>query len=764
MKQVEQDRTAPKVSTALVTDTGSSATDKITSNPAMKGTGEANTLVTIKEGGTTLGTAAADSTGLWSFTPTGLADGAHTLSATQTDLAGNTGTVTLSFTLDRTTPKVSTALVTDTGSSATDKITSNPAMKGTGEANTLVTIKEGDTTLGTAAANSTGLWSFTPTGLADGAHTLSATQTDLAGNTGTVTLSFTLDRTAPKVSTALVTDTGSSATDKITSNPAMKGTGEANTLVTIKEGDTTLGTAAANSTGLWSFTPTGLADGAHTLSATQTDLAGNTGTATLSFTLEKITLNPAVTGSVFALHGFAYTSWFNGGFTELSSKSSLDKMSADSANATSITSTYYVHNFTSNDVYADPTHTELLDSVSTAIDDAHARGLDVMLKPHVDLLDGVWRGQFEPTDVSAFFASYKTMIMDNAHLAQAHHVEILSLGCEMDQLCGPAYTSYWTDIIDSVRSIYDGALTYSSHWFAPASVSFWDQLDYVGINPYVPLSTDPNATVDELVAAWNDPANPSTADRYDGLSSIQYYEALSESTGKPLLVTEIGYTSSDTAGAQPGINAPDAAENDQLQSRLYDAFFKAWTESGLADKTAGVFVWNWFPVTDTSEIAGWSNDLSIQGKPAEATIAGWFAAAGGATPVSTSESTTVDVRVSGDSFQGAPEITLVIDQLIAGTKAVTAAASLGQWQTLTFDGAFREGDLHSIQIYYDNDLAGAGGDRNVYIDWVEVNGTRIEAEDGQNTASLGDHATTYAPMWVNGVVTLPDYGYQVDPR
>ena len=77
---------------ALVSDTGSSATDKITSNPAVKGVGQANTAVPIREGGAKLGTAMADGTGAWSFTPSGLADGAHTLTASQTDLAGNTGT------------------------------------------------------------------------------------------------------------------------------------------------------------------------------------------------------------------------------------------------------------------------------------------------------------------------------------------------------------------------------------------------------------------------------------------------------------------------------------------------------------------------------------------------------------------------------------------------------------------------------------------------------------------------------------------------
>ena len=59
---------------------------------------------------------------------------------------------------------------------------------------------EGSTVLGTTTTDGSGAWSFTPIGLADGAHTFTATQTDLAGNTVTATLSFTLDTTAPMVS------------------------------------------------------------------------------------------------------------------------------------------------------------------------------------------------------------------------------------------------------------------------------------------------------------------------------------------------------------------------------------------------------------------------------------------------------------------------------------------------------------------------------------------------------------------------------------
>ena len=200
--------------TTLVADTGSSSTDGVTSNPAIKGTADANTAVTIKEGSTVLGTATADGTGAWSFTPTGLANGAHTLTVTQTDLAGNIGTATLNFTLDTTAPAVSVTLVAETGRSSTDGITSNPAIQGTGAANTTVTIKEGGTVLGTATTDSTGAWSYTPTGLANGAHTLTVTQTDLAGNTGTATLNLTLDTTAqPALHTADTVSPSSSKGD-----------------------------------------------------------------------------------------------------------------------------------------------------------------------------------------------------------------------------------------------------------------------------------------------------------------------------------------------------------------------------------------------------------------------------------------------------------------------------------------------------------------------------------------------------------------------
>ena len=212
---------APAI-TSFSPDTGV-AGDRITNASVLTLTGTAatNSTVNIYDGGgaTLLGTATADGSGAWNFTTATLVNGSHSFTATDTVSGTTSGaSAALTVTVDTTAPVVTESLATDSGSSASDKITKNAALTGSGDANAVVTFKEGSTTLGTATANASGVWSFTPTGLADGSHTIVASETDAAGNIGSASLIFMFDTTAPVVTQSLVTDSGSSASDKITSN------------------------------------------------------------------------------------------------------------------------------------------------------------------------------------------------------------------------------------------------------------------------------------------------------------------------------------------------------------------------------------------------------------------------------------------------------------------------------------------------------------------------------------------------------------------
>src|SRR5258705_4131545 len=126
---------------------------------------------------------------------------------------------------------------TDTGSSSTDNITKNttPVFTGSGaEVGATVTLFDtnGTTVLGTGVADASGNWSITSLALSSGSHTLTAKQTDIAGNTSVASagLVVTIDTTAAAPSApdlTAATDTGSSNTDNITNNttPVFTGSG-----------------------------------------------------------------------------------------------------------------------------------------------------------------------------------------------------------------------------------------------------------------------------------------------------------------------------------------------------------------------------------------------------------------------------------------------------------------------------------------------------------------------------------------------------------
>ena len=169
-----------------------------------------------------------------------------------------------------------------------DHITNDSTLTltGTAEANATVKVFDGATLLGSAVANGSGAWSYTTAALANGAHSLTATATDAAGNTGAASaaLAVTIDTTAPVAPTIASFSTDSGAVgDGITNDSTLTltGTAEANATVKVFDGATLLGSVVANGSGAWTYATAALANGAHILTATATDAAGNTGVASI---------------------------------------------------------------------------------------------------------------------------------------------------------------------------------------------------------------------------------------------------------------------------------------------------------------------------------------------------------------------------------------------------------------------------------------------------------------------------------------------------
>jgi hypothetical protein len=270
-----------------------------TSTPDISGRAEANATVTISFDGTVAGTAVANGSGNWSFPPsTALAEGIHSVTAQATDAAGNISPPSSAhaFTVDTVAPAAPVVVTPANGAQVN---TTTPAISGTAEAHSTVSVSIDEVVAGTTIADGSGNWSFTPgRALAQGLHSASAQATDAAGNTGPVSnsRSFTVDTITPTVPVVLTPASGAMVN---TPTPVISGTAEANSTVAVSIDGMVAGTALADGLGNWSFTPTTtLAQGLHSASAQVTDAAGNTGPVSNSRSFTVDTMAPAVPGVV----------------------------------------------------------------------------------------------------------------------------------------------------------------------------------------------------------------------------------------------------------------------------------------------------------------------------------------------------------------------------------------------------------------------------------------------------------------------------------
>jgi hypothetical protein len=253
--------------------------------------------------------------------------------------------------------------------------------------------------------------------------------------------------------------------------------------------------------------------------------------------------------------------------------------------------TWYMSSPTANDVFADPAKTPTDASVEAAAAEAKRLGLEVVIKPHVDPQDGSFRGDILPGDTTAWFDSYETMLRQYAELAARVDADGLVIGTELTSMA--LFPDEWRSLISMVRGIYDGPLTFAANWVDGAeAIEFWDQLDFIGIDAYMPLmTTSEEPTVDELVEAWG----PYTS----------RMNTLAEQWDKRIVFTELGYQSRIGTADRTGDNTGEVSE--AAQATAYEAAFEAMRDEEYFD---GIWWWEW-SAEGLYDPGGWSPENKL---------------------------------------------------------------------------------------------------------------------------------------------------------
>jgi Ca2+-binding RTX toxin-like protein len=497
-----------------------------------------------------------------------------------------------------------------------------------------------------------------------------------------------------------------------------------------------------------------------------------------------------MSGGLFEYSGFALPSWTAGSFGSAESLSSLESLVATGSTSISIVATSYITTANSHDFHStESTEPDL--NVCALIRQAHSLGLEVLLKPHVDALDGsAFRGEFAPVDAAAWFAGYKDLILRYAQIAASEGVKALCVGCEYDNLIGPAYRSQWIDLIESVRAIYGGVITYAATAASAKDVSFWDAVDLIGVNAYYRMSESTSATVQDYIDTWTSvPTDQWELSVTEGEAPIDFLRSLALHYEKPLFLAEIGYRSVDEAAVEPGIWNTQGSVDLQEQVNLYLALFEVLTAHG-GDWFAGLHLWNW-------DVVSWGTNntaYSPQDKPALQVVTDWFT--GTATPsgltfsgtnvadtlhgglgddtmnaefgdddlrggagedlliggpttpgtITRSASTTVVVSAMADVLNGlGARFLILVDGKQVGE--IFEAKDQTEHFTVTFDNKDFTASI-AVQFINDEWLPGVG-DRNLYVTAVQVNSNNLPMSEAVNPTGNGQGA-----MWFNSILSI----------
>jgi len=330
---------------------------------------------------------------------------------------------------------------------------------------------------------------------------------------------------------------------------------------------------------------------------------------TLSFLSASLLMGSAQDFAPSFEKGICYVTWERERYSSPHSDKSLEMLTQTGAEWVEIIPTCYQDKFNSKKIFSTG-KTPSDRSLVHVINQAHQLGMKVMLKPHIDLLDqsaGLCRGDIgfqNERDWQEWFLEYLEFILHYAKIAEETKTELFCMGTE---LCfASTKTTFWQkEIIPRIRKVYSGKLIYAANWDEYKNIRFWDDLDYVGIDAYFPISRKRSPGYEEIKASW--------------IKWADEIESWQKTINKPVIFTEIGYRSCEFAARMPWEYSLNTAVNLEIQADCYKAALEVLCRQAWCQ---GIYWWYWKPSPYAGGLT--NRDFTPQNKPAETILSYYY--------------------------------------------------------------------------------------------------------------------------------------------
>jgi hypothetical protein len=186
-------------------------------------------------------------------------------------------------------------------------------------------------------------------------------------------------------------------------------------------------------------------------------------------------------------------------------------------------------------------------------------------------------------------------------------VELLCIGTELSNTTTVRWKDLWIDIIKEIRKVYKGKLTYAANWDEYETVSFWSEVDFIGMDAYFPLTEEINPAKEALVKGWE--ANADKIEQWLKASNLD----------KPVIFTEVGYDTMEGANKQPWRVLPTLTKFKECQDEQANCLEALFLVLSKRPWFKGFYWWNYFPRPDIGPLG-----YTLRGKTGEKILTEWF--------------------------------------------------------------------------------------------------------------------------------------------
>ena len=262
--------------------------------------------------------------------------------------------------------------------------------------------------------------------------------------------------------------------------------------------------------------------------------------------------------------------------------------------------------------------------IQALVAQAHARGIRVLLIPHLWVETEGWRGHVDPGSPegwAAYHESYTDFVLAWARDAERAGADALSIGVECKSW-SYRHGAVWTDLIARTRGEFSGLLTYSANW---------DEVDERGFLGAASTSSGSTPSTRSLTieSGATDAQNTSPALWHASRPDVR--PTSPRPWRCPVLFVEVGYTTRRDAAVEPWL-WPDGMDGVVVDEREQARALSASLGAFLSEEWfAGFFVWRYYAnLDDVSQEAIWG--FSPHAKQAETALRRIFATRHGADP------------------------------------------------------------------------------------------------------------------------------------